>query len=545
MSEWTWQKIQQRGIPIAQRGMVATASPLASASGLQILREGGNAADAAVAAAATLGVTLGNTNSMGGDMFCLYYDAKTRSVTGFNGNGAAGSLATLEHLHSLGLKHMPERGPLTVTVPGAVDGYCELSRRFGSMPLNRLLADAIHYAGEGHPITQNTSRVIPTIARQYPDEVEWHKIFTPDGRVPKAGDILVQPDYAWTLRQVAEGGRDAFYEGEVAKRIVRALEPRGGLLTEADFKSHHTEVYTPITSTYRGLTVHETQPPSQGFLVLEMLNLVEPEELGAMGWGSAAAIHQMVEAKKLAFLDRWEHMGDPRFVRVPTEKLISKAYAHERRRAIDPNHAMEAAPSGLPVEFAADTTYLCAVDGEGNGASLIHTVFHPYGSVVVAGGTGLVLTNRGRAFSLDEGHPNAIAPGKRTMHTLNAYILTDGDELVILGGTQGADHQPQWNVQVLTGMLDFGLNVQQTAEQPRWISTPGTIPSEIGKPYELELEEGFDPAVYRQLEQLGHKVVRRPQNAFGSSVQVIRRDPETGALWGGSDPRADGLAVGF
>jgi len=525
--------------------MIATAHPLASAAGLQILREGGNAADAILASAATLGVTLGSTNSIGGDMFCLYFDAKTRKVTGFNGNGPAGSGATLEAMRALGLTHMPARGPLTITVPGAVDGYCELNKRFGTMPLSRLFADAIHYAENGHPLGQQMSRIISSFQGELGKEAEWTNVFLQKGRAPKAGEWFVQKDYGWSLRQIAEGGRDAFYEGEVTKRMLATIEARGGLVTAPDLKAHHTEIYEPISTSYRGKTVYETQPPSHGFIVLEMLNLLEPDDLRSMGWGSAAAIHRMVEAKKLAFADRWEFMGDPRFVDAPTDTLISKRYAADRRRALDPNKAMERTPAGSPQEAAADTTYLCAVDGQGNAASFIHTLYHAFGSGVVAAGTGITFTNRGRAFVLNETHPNRIAPGKRTMHTLNCYLLTERDDIALVGGTPGADSQPQWNVQMLTDLLDFGLNEQEAAESPRWISTPGTVPSEIGAPFVLQMEEGFDPAAIVELERMGHSVEVTPPYGLSGHVQLIRRDGESGTLFGASDPRADGLAIGF
>jgi gamma-glutamyltranspeptidase / glutathione hydrolase len=545
MANQRWRQSQHRGLVIARRGMVATAQPLASAAGMNILREGGNAADAILASAATLGVTLGSTNSLGGDMFCLYYDAKTRTVTGFNGNGAAGSGATLEAMRALGLKHMPARGPLTVTVPGAVDGYCELHKRFGTLPLSRLFADAIEYADNGFPIGQQLSRIIGTFAPELREETEWSKVYLPGGRPPKTGENFVQKDYAWSLRQVAEGGRDAFYEGEVGKRIVAAVEARGGLLTSEDLKAHRTEVYSPIATTYRGKTVYETQPPSQGFIVLEMLNLLEPSDLGSLGWGSAAAIHQMVEAKKLAFADRWEYMGDPRFVDTPIDTLIDKRYAADRRRQIDPMKAMAAAAAGSPSEVAADTTYLCAVDGQGNAASFIHTIYHQFGSGVVAAGTGITLTNRGRGFVLDEVHPNRITPRKRTMHTLNCYLLTEGDELALVGGTPGADSQPQWNVQVLTGLLDFDLNEQQVAESPKWVSIPGTVPSEMGQPYVLQMEDGFGSEVVAELERMGHRVSLQPRYGLRGSVQLIRRDPDSGTLFGASDPGSDGMAIGY
>lgn len=536
---------QHRGVVMGRGGMIATAHPLASAAGLRILREGGNAADAALAAAAVCGVTILGTNGLGGDMFCLYYDARTRSLTGFNGSGAAPGAQTLAEMRRRGHNAMPARGPLSVTVPGAVHGYWELHDRFATLPMPRLFADAIHYAADGHPLSERASASITAASSELAGEREWVRIYMPGGQPPKPGELLVQPDLAWSLRQVAEGGPDAFYRGEVGRRICAGLRERDGLLCEDDLAAHTTEVYTPLSTSYRGLTVYETRPPSQGFIVLEMLNLLEPDDLAAMGFGSAAAIHRMVEAKKLAFADRWALMGDPRYVDAPTEQLISKQYAAERRRALDPARAQVRVPAGMPRGVAADTTYLCVVDGEGNAASFIHTLYAGFGSGVVAPGTGLVLTNRGRAFVLDESHPNRLEPGKRTMHTLNCYIVTAGDDLVLVGGTPGADSQPQWNVQVLTDLLDFGHNVQQAAEAPRWVSTPGTVPTEQHLAYELNMEPGFPEATIKELERMGHRIhLYGPGEARGS-VQIIRRDPASGVLFGGSDPRADGAAMGF
>jgi gamma-glutamyltranspeptidase/glutathione hydrolase len=536
---------QHRGVVMARRGMIATAHPLASAAGFQVLLEGGNAADAALAAAAVCGVTICGTNSIGGDMFCIYYDAASRTFTGFNGSGAAGAGATIAAMRRRGLTHMPVRGPLTITVPGAVHGYTELHARFGTMPLTRLFADAIRHAEEGHPVAERTAFALGLAAAELQDEVEWKKVYTPNGRPPKPGEILVQTDYARSLRQVAEGGRDAFYGGEVGRRILATLRERDGLLTEADLAAHTTEVYTPISSTYRGLTVHETRPPSQGLIVLEILNLLEDYDLRSLGFGSAAAIHHMVEAKKLAFADRWAHMGDPRYIDAPTDELISKAYAAERRRLIDPERAQNRVPAGMPRGVAADTTYLSVVDGKGNAASFIHTLYAGMGSGVMASGTGIVLTNRGSAFVLDEAHPNSMQPGKRTMHTLNCYAVTQDDELVLVGGTPGADSQPQWNVQTLTNLYDFGMNVQQAVEAPRWVSEPGTRPTTWDAPYVLLMEEGFDPATVAELERMGHHIQLTAPLGVGGSVQLIRRNPETGVLFGASDPRGGGMAMGF
>jgi gamma-glutamyltranspeptidase/glutathione hydrolase len=524
--------------------MVASANPLATAAGVQVLREGGTAADAVIAAALVTGVTICGTNGLGGDMFCLYYDAASRTMTGFNGSGAAGQRATIDEMQKRGVSILPFRGPLTCTVPGAVHGYAELHARFGVMPWSRLFDEAIRYAEQGHPVHERTANALANAAQELYEETEWRKVYAASGRTPKTGEILVQPDYARSLRLIAEGGCEAYYRGEIGRRIVHTLEQRGGLLTEADLAAHTTEVYTPLSNTYRGRTVHETRPPSQGFLVLEMLNIIEGDDLAAMGFGSAEAIHLMVEAKKLAFADRIAHLGDPRFVDVPTDELISKPYAAARRRQIDMARAQTSVPAGMPRGVAADTTYLCAVDSKGNAASFIHTLFASMGSGVTVPGTGIVLTNRGAAFSLDPAHPNAMAPGKRTMHTLNCYAVTQGDELLLVGGTPGADSQPQWNVQTLTNLYDFGMNVQQAVEAARWVSLPGTQPATWHDAYVLQLEEGFDPETVAKLERLGHQIQLAPLG-LGGHVQLIRRDPETGVLFGASDPRGDGAAMGF
>jgi gamma-glutamyltranspeptidase/glutathione hydrolase len=440
---------------------------------------------------------------------------------------------------------MPPRGPLTVTVPGAVHGYDELHRRFGRLPWRRLFDDAIGYAEEGHPVHERVAGAIAGAVEQQRQagEAAWLAIYTPDGRPPRPGELLIQQDYARSLRLVAEGGRDAYYQGELGRRIVAALRERGGLLTEADLAEHTTEVYAPIATTYRGLTVHETGPPSQGFMVLEMLNLIEADDLASLGFGSAATIHRLVEAKKLAFADRIALMGDPRSVAAPTQELISKAYAAERRRALDLQRAQTAVPAGAPRLAPADTTYFCVADGQGNAASFIHTLYSGFGSGVTVPGTGIALTNRGYSFVLDEAHPNRIEPGKRPMHTLNCYLVTDGDALVLVGGTPGGDYQVQWNVQILTNLFDFGLNVQQAVEAPRWGSTPGTQSDSWHNDYMLQLEEGFAANEVEQLAVMGHRV--QPIGRGGGHVQLIRREPATGVLSGGSDPRADGAALAF
>ncbi|MGH2353962.1 MAG: gamma-glutamyltransferase family protein, partial [Chloroflexota bacterium] len=327
--------------------------------------------------------------------------------------------------------------------------------------------------------------------------------------------------------------------------MVRHAQTLGGTFSLEDFAEHTTEVYEPIHTSYRGVEVYETRPPSQGLLVLEQLNLLEGFDLAATGFGTADTIHLMAEAKKLAYADRLRYAGDPRFVDVPLAELVSKSFAARRRQAIDPRRAASQVAGALPEVLHGDTSYFCVADGDGNAVSFIHSLSAGWGSGVVAGTTGIVLNNRaGRGFTLEEGHPNVFAGGKKTMHTLNCYLLMRDGQLHAVGGTPGGDQQPQWNVQTIVNVLDFGMNVQQAIEAPRWYSFPSTDPAHVGKPSELRLEARFDPAVATDLEARGHRVVGLNPWGAGGAVQVIVRQPN-GVLVGGSDPRAGGIALGF
>jgi gamma-glutamyltranspeptidase / glutathione hydrolase len=531
------------GPRVATRGMIASASPEAATVGLHVLLEGGNAFDAAVATAAVEGLTLPASCGLGGDAFAVLYDARTGQVHAINGSGGAPKAASRDYYVSRGLSAMPLEGLHSASVPGAAHAYWTLHQRFGSRPWAELLQPAIQYAEEGIPVSWKMHRWIANSRAKLEQFASSMTVLFPDGDAPRAGSRLRWPGYARSLRQLAEGGAEAFYRGPIGAEIARYAQENGGLFTREDFAQHTTEVYDPIRTTYQGIEVCQTRPPSQGLLVLEMLNILEGFDLGAYGFGSADTIHVQAEAKKLAFADRLRYAGDPRFVDVPLDALLSKSFAARRRRAVDLSHAAGAVPGALPEDLHGDTTSFCVADGQGNAISLIHSLSAGWGSGVVAGQTGIMLNNRaGRGFTLEEGHPNVIAGGKRTMHTLNTYLLLRDGALYGVGNTPGGDMQPQWNVQVICNLVDFGMDVQQAVEAPRWYSFPGTDPANQGQPMELRLESRFDPSVRAELAARGHQVVELgPWD--GGWCEVILRTPE-GTLIGGSDPRGGGVALG-
>lgn len=534
-----------RSLVYGSRGIVCSNSPLAASAGVQVMREGGNAFDAALAVAATEAVTLVPLCGMGGDSFILVYEAATGQLTGINSSGTAPTGATADYYRSLGYEEMPLEGPHAISVPGEVAAWEEMHRRFCTMPFPTLLETAIGYAEEGFPVSPRIGRSFASAVGKLSQFPASAAIYSSNGGMKSEGEILANPDLARSLQQVAQGGANEFYRGELAHRMVKELRKAGGIFTESDFADHRLDVYDPISTSYHGYSVYQTQPPTQGFLLLEMLNLVEDFDLGDLGHNSAQAIHLMTEAKKIAYGDRNRLAGDPRFVEWPLQELISKEYAARRRTEIDAARANNGA-----VAFAEDgdgnTTYFCVADGAGNCVSWIHSLSNGFGSGFVAGGTGVLFNNRGgRGFSLEPGHPNIIEPGKRTMHTLNCYMAFRDGEPVIVGGTPGGDYQPQCGLQVLANLIDYGMDPQAAVEAPRWWSFPGTDPASIKTPFELRLEAGMPDSVGKDLEDLGHKVVRRQQGITDGIVQLIIRDPLTGVLKGASDPRGDGHAAAW
>jgi gamma-glutamyltranspeptidase/glutathione hydrolase len=525
--------------------MICSNSPLAASAGLKVLQDGGNAFDAALAVAAVETVTLIPMCGLGGDSFVLLHDAAAGTITGVNSSGVAASGATSDVYRNQGYRTMPLTGPHAVSVPGEVAAWEVIHRRFCTRPFTQLLDSAIGYAEEGFPIPPGIGRSLASNTNKLAQFPSTAAVFLPGDRTPREGDMLINADLAQSLRLVAEGGADAFYRGPLARRMVDGLNAAGGLFSEADFHGHQVEVYEPIATTYRDYTVYQTRPPSQGFLLLEMLNLIEGFDIKSLGAHSPEAIHLMVEAKKIAYADRNRVAGDPRVIDWPLDELISKAYADERRPEILPDRVNEAYTAMQLAETDGDTTYFCVADGAGNSVSWIHSLSHAFGSGYVAEGTGVVFNNRaGRGFRLTPGHPNEIAPGKRAMHTLNCYLATRDGQAVIIGGTPGGDFQPQCGLQILSQLIDFGTDPQAAVEAPRWWSFPGTDPATIDQEMRLQVEAEMPESTIHALEALGHRVVPRAPGVYDGKVQLIVRDPERGVLMGASDPRGDGQAVG-
>ena len=485
----------------ARRGIIAAGHPLASAAGLRVLADGGNAVDAAVAAAAVLGVVQPMMSGLGGDTFMVLWRAAEGRAYALTGSGIAPYAATREWFTTRGFARMPLRGMLSVSVPGAVDAMVTALDRWGSgrFALARLLGPAIDYAEDGFPVADRVAKWIAEAAPVLIRDPAAAKLARPRGRPPRAGEMLANPDLARSLRAVAEGGCDEFYRGELARRIAAHMRVAGGLLTEREFGEHTSEVYDPIRTTYRGITVCTTAPPSQAIILLEMLNILEGFSPDELRWGTPGGIHLMVEAKKLAVADRLTYLGDPRMIDNPLAVLLSKDFAARRRREIDPRAARTAVGPGALPEAVGDTTYLCAADGEGNVVSMITSLSAAFGCGEVVEGTGIMLNNRaGRGFTLEEGHPNCIAPGKRTMHTLMPFLALRDGRPVLAWGTPGGDGQAQWNAQVFSALVDGGFELQAAVELPRWTSFPTTDPAHLPAPFELRVEAGFPPSRSRR-----------------------------------------------
>ena len=433
----------------------------------------------------------------------------------------------------------------SASVPGAVDAYATVLERFGTMALGDLLKPAVQYAEEGFPLSAQVRRQIAEDEKlkQFPSSAA---IYCTDGVLSRRVGVLVNPDLGRSLRLIAEGGRDVFYRGEIARAIVACSDANGGLFTMKELEDHRSRVYEPISTTYRGYTVYETALPSQGHIVLEELNIIEGFDVAGMGFGSADCVHHMVEAKKLAFADRLAYSGDPDFVDVPMDEMLSKSFAKQRREAIDPDRAMELVTPGN-MHREGDTTSFVTADGEGNAVSFIISLSAGYGSGLVVDGTGILLNDRPgmpQGFYFDEGHPDRLEPGKRTVHTLNTYLICEGEEFYLVGNTPGGDFQPQWNFQTIADVIDFGMDPQEAADAPRWNSFPGASPAYAGKPFELRLEGRFSEDTVRELVQRGHRVTRGPDWGDGGAVQMIAVDRDSGVLLGGSDPRVEGMALG-
>ena len=539
-----------RSVVMGRNGMIATSQPLASAAGLKVMQDGGNAIDAAVAAAAVLAVVEPSMTGIGGDLFAIVYDAKTRTLRALNASGRSGYAATPDVFAKRNLLRVPNAGVLSVTVPGVVEGWSELLSKLGTIPMSKAVAPAIGYAKNGYAVSEIISGQWRTSEKKLAADPATAATFLPGGRPPRPGEIFANPKLAATLQLVASGGRDAFYRGPIARAIVADMRARDGLLEERDFAEHKADWVEPISTKYRDYDVYEMPPNTQGFVVLEMLNILEGFEIKAMGHNSAEYLHALVEAKRIAFADRAAYLGDPDAVPPAVLKtLLSKDYAALRRREIDPAHAAEAYKPGAikgvsssagPEEEQnftgldrGDTIYMTAADGKGNFISLIQSLFSDFGSGIVAGDTGILLHNRGSSFNLTAGHPDQIAPHKRPLHTLiPAFVMKDGKPYFSFG-VMGGDHQAQGHTQVLVNLIDFGMNVQEAGEAAR------VNHGNNG----LQIESAVMPAARDGLTQRGHKVSQTGGNYGG--YQGILFNALTGVLMGGSDVRKDGLAIGY
>jgi gamma-glutamyltranspeptidase/glutathione hydrolase len=525
--------------------MVASPHALASEAGVETLRAGGSAVDAAIAASAVLSVVYPHMTSIGGDQFWLIWDAQRRVVRFLNAGGRAAAAGTLEWFGRRGLEEIPRRGiiPATLTTPGAVDGWCEAHAALGRLSLARDLATAIACARDGFAVTERLASWTAGVVDVLAECPEAAAIFLPEGAPPRAGQRLGNPDLARTLERIGALGRAGFYEGETAREMARHARAHGGLFTEHDLGEQRARWGEPVATTYRGVTIYETPPPTQGVSVLQMLNLLEPYALGRLDRLGPETVHLLVQAKQIAFHDRDRLIADPDFVKVPVARLLSKAYADERRRLLDPSRALpwDRLPSWGSLE--GDTVAVCAVDAQGNGVSLIHSVYGTYGAGVVAGRTGVVLQNRSAYFALDPAHPNRLEPGKIPLHTLIASLAFRDDALWQIFGCMGADGQPQIHLQAYTAIIDHGLDVQEAVAAPRWLAGRFAL----GGPRDLlNMEARFPAATLAELERRGHVVHRWPDWAERAGhAHGITIDPVTGARIGGSDPRSDGAAIGY
>ena len=537
--DWFASVYTGRSIVRASQGMVATSQPLASQVGLDVLKRGGNAVDASIAVAAVLNVTEPHMTGVGGDAFMMIYSAKTRKLEGLNASGRAPRALTLDHFTSRTITQMPVTGMEPVTVPGALDGWITLLEKHGTMKLADLVAPAIGYAESGFPVMEKT-------AADWEPEVPRLKLtaaaastYLVDGKAPRAGAIFTQKNLARTLRTIAKGGRDAFYRGEIARAIVDYCQKNGGFLSMEDFAAQKSEWVEPISTTYRGHTVYELPPNGQGVTALLLLNMLEGLDLRSMRREPGRYYHTLVEATKIAFADRNRYIADPAFFKTPVKELLSKEYAARRRALIDPDKAIDP-PAYGDIPTGSDTTYFTIVDKDRNAVSFINSLFSAFGSAIVAGDTGIVLQNRGAGFSVEPGHPNCIAPGKRPFHTLiPAMVFKDGRFLMSFG-VMGGDVQAQGHVQVLINLIDRGLNLQQAIDAPRvrYISGRGVM-----------MDDELTAPVIDDLIKRGHERVLPgaglTHRALMGGGQAIMIDAASGSLLGASDFRKDGMALGY
>jgi gamma-glutamyltranspeptidase / glutathione hydrolase len=529
----------RRSMVVARRGMVAASNPLAAQAGLAILRQGGNAADAAIATAAVLNVTEPASTGIGGDCFALFYDAKNKQVTSLNGSGRAPAALTLDVFRERKMTTFDPRSPLAVSVPGTVAGWSDLLAKHGRMTLRDVLIDAIHYARDGYPVgpvfAEGWGRS-DTFLKNSPNTED----YLPGGKAPRAGQVVQLPGLARSLQAIADGGKEAFYTGEIANAIVSTIQQVGGVITHDDLKNHHSTWDEPISTTYRGVTLYECPPNGQGLVALQALNIIDGWDISALPANSPERLHLLVEALRLAFADGRRYISDESTNPAPLDFLLSRPYADQRRAMVSENRAMQPPSFGAPLR-GSDTVYLSVVDGDGNACSFINSLFMGFGTGIVAKGTGIFLQNRASLFDLDPDQPNVVAPNKRPYHTIIPAMAVRDRDLWASFGVMGGFMQPQGHVQMMVAMLDDDLNPQEALNRPRFCLESGTGDSV------LALEDGIPTSTMSKLAELGHNI--RPISGTGRGIfgdgQIIRRDPSSGTLFGGSDPRKDGLTAAF
>ncbi len=548
----TGRSFLSRSEVLARHGMAATSQPLATQIALDILKQGGSAVDAAIAANAALGLMEPTGSGIGGDLFAIVWDNKSGKLHGLNASGRSPGALTLTHFAEMGMNKVPNYGPLPITVPGCVDGWFALHGRFGKLPMKTVLAPAIRYAREGFPVSELIAHYWQLSGRKLRDYPGFTETFLPGGRAPKKGDVFRNVALADTLQEIADGGRDAFYKGEIAERMDVFSRRVGCFLRKSDLAAHTSTWVEAVSTTYRGYEVWELPPNGQGIAALQMLNILEPFDLASMGHNSARYLHHLIEAKKLAYEDRARFYADPAFSDIPVRRLISKEYAAERRRLMSPDKAAKHFPPGR-IELAradgalreGDTIYLTVADADHNMVSLIQSNYRGFGSGLCPDGLGFCLQDRGALFTLQEGHPNVFAPGKRPFHTIIPALVTKNGKPWLSFGVMGGDMQPQGHVQILCNVIDFGMNLQEAGDAARFHHTgssepTGEIMDDGGR---VALESGVGMETARGLIEMGHNV-HGDRGGYGG-YQAIGYDALRGIYIGASESRKDGQAAGY
>ena len=537
----TGEKFASRSEVIGQNGMVATSHPLATQIGLDILKQGGTAVDAAIAANIALGLMEPTGNGIGGDLFAIVWDAKTKKLHGLNASGPAPKNISIDYFKQQGLTKIPSYGPLPVTVPGAVDGWVKLHERFGKLKFASLFEPTIEYAIKGFPITETIAYYLDRSQKRFENYPNFNEVWVKNGKMPQKGEIFKNPQLASTLKTIAENGREGFYEGPIAQTMVEFIQSQGGFLSYDDLAGFHSEWTPPVSSNYRGYDVWELPPNGQGIAALQILNILENYDLKTMGLYSSEYIHLFTEVKKIVFADRAKYYADPHFADIPVKELISKSYAKERAKLIDLNNVSATDEPGILK--SGDTIYLTVADKYGNMVSLIQSNYRGMGSGMMPPGLGFMLQDRGELFSLDKNHRNALLGGKRPFHTIIPAFVTKEGKPFMSFGVMGGATQPQAHAQIIINMVDFGLNLQEAGDAPRIVHSGSSQPTDetMKDGGTLSLETGFGEIIEDELAAKGH-TIKYEKGIFGGYQAIMLKD---GVYYGASETRKDGQAAGY